>query len=231
MLLLKCVFLPLYFKDVKQLIYIFLSILIFSCANKRKDVSSNFQDRSKLSIVVAHDSLENIYPTFEKEVANWQEFKTVGSFIQKFQKVSPNEALSNALELRDLVMSLKDSLTPQNFEIPSFHARVNVLYNETLRLADLTLIPAITYEDVNLQVDKTLLAFSSITSKINSILSKKRFEDAIDVRIDAIGIDPSKMDSISKKTIQSKDKKRLLKRQKSTSSKVPKLINFDNKKT
>ena len=87
MLLLKCVFLPLYFKDVKQLIYIFLSILIFSCSNKRKDVSSNFQDRSKLSIVVAHDSLENIYPTFEKEVANWQEFKTVVSFIQKFQKV------------------------------------------------------------------------------------------------------------------------------------------------
>lgn len=225
-----CIF-TIYFTNVRHFIYLFLLIFIFSCGKKRKDLATNSQERPKLSVVIEHAAFEDVKPAFEKEIADWQELKTVHSFLQKFQKVSPNEALSNALELRDLVLSLKDSVTPQNFKIPSFEARVNVLYNETLRLADLTLIPAINYEEVNLQVDKTLGAFSSVNSKINTLLSKKRFEDAIKVRIDYdIGIDPTKMDSISKKSIQLNDKKRLLKKGKNKQIILPKLPKFDNKK-
>lgn len=209
--MLKCVFLPYIFKIVKQFIYFFLLIFLFSCGNKSNDITINSQDKSTFSIVKEHDAFENINTSFEREVANWQELKMVDSFITKFQKVSPNEALSNALELRDLVKGLKDSVIPQNFEIPSFHARVNVLYNETLRLADLTLIPAITFEEVNLQVNKTIAAFSSVNSKINTLLSKKRFEDAIDIKFDYIGMDSTKIDSVSKKAIRIKEKKRLLK--------------------
>ena len=141
----------------------------------------------------------------------------VNSFLKKFKNVSPKEALSNALELRDLVVNLKDSLKAETFDIPSFNARVNLLHTETLRLADLTLIPAITSEEVHLQIDKTIAAFSAVNSKINTLLSKKKFEDEIDVTIDFIGIDSSKMDFLSKESLilkeksKSKRKKKFLK--------------------
>ena len=178
--------------------YLVVSVILFSCGNKKTDRIKKTERKSKLSIAKQHGTYEKINAIFEKEVVNWQELNTVHSFIQKFDKVSPNEALSNALELRDLVTILKDSATPNIFDIPSFQARVNILHNETLRLADLTLIPAITSEDVNLQVEKTIAAFSSLNSKINTILSKKRFEDAVDIKIDYIGIDSTKRDNVSK---------------------------------
>lgn len=206
---------------MKQIIYLVVSFFLFSCGNKKTDTIKKTQGKSKLSIAKQHATYEKINPIFEKEVENWQELNTVHSFIQKFDKVSPNEALSNALELRDLVTILKDSVTPNIFDIPSFQARVNILHNETLRLADLTRIPAITFEDVNLQVNKTIVAFSSVNSKINTILSKKQFEDAVDIKIDYIGIDPTKMDSISKKSISFKRKDELVKKKQSNSFKFP----------
>tara|TARA_B110001450_G_scaffold224511_1_gene222166 strand:- start:739 stop:1431 length:693 start_codon:yes stop_codon:yes gene_type:complete len=198
-----------------------ISVFLFSCVNKKTGTLKKTQGKPKLSIAIQHGIYEKINAIFEKEVANWQELNTVHSFIQKFDKVSPNEALSNALELRDLVTILKDSVTPSIFDIPSFQARVNILHNETLRLADLTLIPAITFKDVNLQVDKILAAFSSVNSKINTILSKKQFEDAVDIKIDYIGIDPTKMDSASKKTISFKRKDELVKKKQLNSFKSP----------
>ncbi|WP_158841093.1 hypothetical protein [Polaribacter sp. L3A8] len=191
---------------MKQLMYLLLFVVLFSCGNKKTETLKTDKEKPKLSIAKQHVALVNVKPTYEKEVENWQELKSVKAFIQKFEKVSPNEALSNALELRDLVVSLKDSVKPTLFDNKPFQTRVNVLHNEVLRLADLTFIPAITSEEVNLQVDKTITAFSSVNSKINSILAKKSFEDAIDIEIDYIGIDSTKIDSISKKSINIKRK-------------------------
>ncbi|WP_282071545.1 hypothetical protein [Polaribacter atrinae] len=203
---------------MKQTIYLLLSVILFSCGNKKQETISTLQETPKLSIPAQHISVEDVKPIYEKEIEDWQELKMVNSFIKKFGKVSPNEALSNALELRDLVISLKDSVKPEIFDNPPFQTRINVLHNEVLRLADLTFIPAITSEEVNFQVDKTIAAFSTVNSKINSILAKKRFEEEIDLKFDFIGIDSTQMDSISKKSI-------LLKRQEEDSIKKEELIN------
>ena len=197
---------------MKHILYLFLSLFLFSCGNNKKDALNTTQEIPKRSIAKQHIRLENISPDFKNKVENWGDLQTVTSFIKKFENVSPNEALSNALELRDLVASLKDNEIPEFCDIPSFHARINVLHNETLRLVDLTLIPAITSDEVNLQVDKTIVAFSAVNSKINTIYSKKRFEDAIDIKIDYIGIDSTMMDSVSKKSINLKKKEKLQKR-------------------
>jgi hypothetical protein len=197
---------------VKHILYLFLSLTLFSCGNNKKDALKAKQEKPKRSIAKQHIRLENVSSDFKNKIEGWQDLQNATLFINKFDNVSPNEALSNALELRDLVASLKDNAIPESCDIPSFHARINVLHNETLRLADLTLIPAITSEDVNLQVDKTIAAFSSVNSKINTIYTKKRFEDAIDIEIDYIGIDSTKMDSVSKKSINLKKKEELLKK-------------------
>jgi len=186
---------------VKHILYLFLSLFLFSCVNNKKETFKTTQEKPKRSVVTQHIGLKNVSPDFKNKIENWQDLQTVTLFIKKFENVSPNEALINALELRDLVASLKDNAIPEFCDIPSFHARINVLHNETLRLADLTLIPAITSQEVNLQVNKTIAAFSSVNSKINTIYSKKRFEDAIDIKIDYIGIDSTMMDSVSKKSI------------------------------
>ena len=189
---------------MKQILYLFLSLFLFSCGNNKKETIKNTQEKPKRSVVTKHIGLKNVSPDFKNKIESWQDLQTVNLFIKKFENISPNEALINALELRDLVASLKDNEIPESCDIPSFHARINVLHNETLRLADLTLIPAITSQEVNLQVNKTIAAFSSVNSKINTIYSKKRFEDAINVKIDYIGIDSIMMDSVSKKSINLK---------------------------
>ncbi len=183
---------------------------MFSCGNDKKDTAKTTIEKPKRSIAKKHVRLENVSKDFKDKIENWKDLQTVTEFIKKFNNVSPNEALSNALELRDLVASLKDNKIPTFCNIPSFHARINVLYNETLRLADLTLIPAITSEEINAQVDKTIAAFSSVNSKINSIYTKKRFEDAVDIDVAYIGIDSTKMDSVSKKSINLLEQEQLL---------------------
>ena len=77
-------------------------------------------------------------------------------------------------------------------------------------MADLTLIPAITSQEVNLQINKTIAAFSSVNSKINTVYSKKRFEDAVVVKVDYIGIDSSMIDTTSKKSIKFKKRKKFM---------------------
>ena len=73
----------------------------------------------------------------------------------------------------------------------------------------MTFIPAINAAEVNLQTEKIISAFSGVNSKVNTILSKKRFEDAIDVDLNFIGLDSTKIDSISKKAINLKLKENL----------------------
>jgi uncharacterized protein YfkK (UPF0435 family) len=187
---------------VKNTCYLLLSIILFSCGDKKQENTKNEAIKPLLRVVEKHLPTENIHLKFTKDVENWQELQAVNSFLKKFENVSPNEVLSNALELRDLVKNLKDSVVPVIFNIPSFKARVNVLNSETLRLADLTFIPAIEPEEINTQVNKTIAAFSAVNSKINTILSEKSFEDAIDVNLDFIGIDSTKIDSVSKNSIK-----------------------------
>ena len=65
----------------------------------------------------------------------------------------------------------------------------------------MTSIPAIKAEEVNVQTEKTIAAFSAVNAKINTILAKKRFEEAIDVDGIFVGLDSTKMDSVSRKSV------------------------------
>ena len=164
-----------------------------------------------MSIAEIHTATENVLSTHLKEVKDWNELQDIDSFFVKYRKITPNEALSNAIELKDLIKRLNDSVKPEKFKIPSLTARINILYNEALRLADLTRIGAIKAQEVNTQVDKTMAAFSNINTKINSILAKIRFENEIDIDVTFIGLDTTKMDAFFNKPIKQIKKVNLLK--------------------
>ena len=184
-------------------------VVFFSCNGKKKQNLQKQDVKPLLSVVKEYGVAEKVDTLFLKEVEDWAELKAVDNFLLRFKKVSPNEVLSNALELEGLVKSLKDSVKPVLFDVPSFIVRVHILHDETLRLSDMTFIPAINAAEVNLQTEKIISAFSGVNSKVNTILSKKRFEDAIDVDVNFIGLDSTKIDSISKKAINLKLKENL----------------------
>ena len=193
--------------------YIYLLVLFvftFSCQNN-EEKNAEKKPKALMSIAKMHTATENVLSSYLKEVKDWNELQDIDSFFVKFRKITPNEALSNAIELKDLIKRLKDSVKPEKFKIPSLTARINILYNEALRLADLTRIGAIKAQEVNTQVDKTMAAFSNINTKINSILAKIRFENEIDIDVTFIGLDTTKMDTFFNKPINQIKEVNLLK--------------------
>jgi hypothetical protein len=194
---------------VKYIYLLIILFLTFSCQNNEGNDTVK-KTKPLMSIAAMHTATENVLSTHLKEVKDWNALKDIDSFFVKFRKITPNEALSNAIELKDLIKHLNDSV-PEKFKIPSLTARINILYNEALRLADLTRIGAIKAQEVNTQVDKTMAAFSNINTKINSILAKIRFENEIDIDVTFIGLDTTKMDAFFNKPIKQIKKVNLLK--------------------
>ena len=187
-------------QTVKYISLLLLSVFLISCGNNQQKADVK-KPKPLMSLIQTHSTTKNIKPIFLKEIKDWNELKAIDSFFVKFRKISANEVLSNAIELKDLIKSLKDSVKPTRFNIISLDARINILYTEALRLADLTEIGAIKATEVNTQLDKTIAAFSNVTIKINTVLEKINFENEINIDITFIGLDTTKIDTISKKSI------------------------------
>ena len=123
-----------------------------------------------------HEKASKVQAKYQPEIEEWQEYEDLSVFLHQYTSISPNDALNNSRELNEISKRVVDSLKPAIFETPAFNARVNLLYNETLRIVDMSSIPAIKANEVNNHVDKILTAFSSINSKINTTLKQLELE-------------------------------------------------------
>jgi len=204
---------------IKYSFIFLLPFLLFSCTEKQKqEVLKKENKKPLLSVSKKHRAIIPAKAVFIKELGDWKEYRNLKNFMVQFQQITPNEALSNALELKDLTKSLKDSLHPKILDNKAFKAREDVLYNETLRLADMTHIPAIKAAEINKQVDQILEVYNALNTKINTIFIQKSFEDNLNFDEVYIGIDTTKIDSTSKvyldkmkpKEIKPQKKKRLV---------------------
>ena len=159
---------------------LFFWVLFFvSCQSKPQQQTTTVAEKSDFSIARKHKETQPLDKSVSKKFDNWQEYEAVENFLVKFKSISPNEALNNSKELSDLVRNLRDSIKPDFLESPAFHARVNLLYNETLRLYDMSSISAIEYNEVNTQVEKLLEAFASVNSKINIIARQIELDNQV----------------------------------------------------
>ncbi len=149
-----------------------------SCQNK-KATQNTVVERSELSVAQKHEKINDLTPKSQKKIDDWLEYESLKNFLDRFNSISPNEALNNSKELNDLVKSLRDSVTPKFLESDAFKARVNLLLNESMRLYDMSSISSIKATEVNAQVEKLLLAFSSINSKINTIVKQADLDDEV----------------------------------------------------
>ena len=164
---------------MKYIIYSICALFFLSC-NDGKINSKQAIKKPQLSQIKKHVKISKIHAKYQTEIEEWQEYENLSVFLNQFASISPNDALNNSRELNDLAKNLVDSLKPVIFETPAFSARVNLLYNQTLRLFDMSSIPAIKANEVNNHIDKVLNAFSSINSKINTTLKQRELELSVE---------------------------------------------------
>ena len=216
---------------IKYFLSFLLLILFFSCEQKQKKIILKKQSKYFPSIVKKQGAIAPVQNQFLSKLDSWKEYHNLSDFILRFEKTSPNEALSNALELKDLIKSLKDSV-PKTLQNNALKARINVLHNEALRLADMSYITSIKTENVNNQIKKILETYNALNIKINTIFLQKKFEESIDLKNLYIGIDTTKVDSSSIIALKTKTPKKLknfnkIKKQRKN---INKLIKKSNRK-
>ena len=161
-------------------IFFILFFLVFLSCKNTSATQEKVVLKSEMNIVKKHNVTLELEELSKNKITQWNEYQLVSNKLEQFSAISANEALNNALKLSEVVTFLKDSIRPKELLNLSFRTRVNVLENEVLRLKDMTYIPAITADEVNIQVDKILAAFSATNSKINTIYSQLKVEQEID---------------------------------------------------
>ena len=172
---------------IKKIIFLVLLIIVFSCD---KAVS-------KRNIEVARDSLVSNtlkvnYPVAKlnskakKLVENWDEYQNIEELLKQYQHITTNMALLNAKELSVLSKQLKDSIRVEQLNIPAVKIRLNVLHNETLRLADMETIPSITESEVIEEKNNILDAYSALNLKINNIVNQENLNQELSNFVDEV---------------------------------------------
>lgn len=176
-------------------------LFIISC-KKDKSEKKNIPtiiDSTRADYIKINHLITRLNPKSKTMVESWGEYQKVDELIQQYNKISISDALLNAKELSELSQQLKDSIRIEKLNIPSVKIRLNVLYNETLRLADMATIYDIKNSEV-IQKNKNILeAYSALNLKINNIISKEKLNKDVNEFIEEI----INSDSVkSKKTIE-----------------------------
>ena len=165
---------------MRLLLSAFTFLFLFSCQNNKRIKQAN-TPKPQMSIIENHKKTIGLDNIAKKNVSTWNEYKSLQEFLQKFESISANEAINNAVELSHLVKIIKDSIRPKELLNSPFRARINVLHSEALRLKDMTLIPAITSKEVHNQVAKIIEAFSATSTKINAVFHQLEVKKEIDI--------------------------------------------------
>jgi len=173
--------------DMKNIFSIFLLLFLLSC-NKVKSTKEGIvaQDTIQTSLIKANDFAIKLNPKAKKMVENWGEYQKLDEFIQQYRNISISNALLNAKELSELSQQLKDSIRVEKLKTPSVKIRLNVLYNETLRLADMSTINHISNSEV-IQENKNIIeAYTALKLKINNIISQEKLNNDVNEFIEEI---------------------------------------------
>ncbi len=172
---------------LKKVILLSLIALFISCtktiSRKNNEISrdSLIGNTNKVKLQIAKLNSKAI-----KLVETWDEYQNIDELLKQYQNINSNLALLNAKELAVLAKQLKDSIRVEILKIPSVKIRLNVLHNETLRLADMNTIPSITEEEVVEENSNILNAYSALNLKINNIVNQENLNEELSSFIDEV---------------------------------------------
>lgn len=163
-------------------LYTLLLGSLYCCKKSTQKVVENIK-KSDNNITINHKAASKVNSSSLKKITPWKEYAAFNDFIKRFEKTTPDEAFDNVSELKELTFALEDSLNINSFKNNAFKSRLHVLENEVMRLDDMQDISAITAKEVNLQIDKIFLVFSSLNQKINTVFNQQNFEQQLDSNV------------------------------------------------
>ena len=182
-----------------------LSLLLTSCKNKERETAKeNTIVVSESSVIKSDKPISRLNAESEKLVAPWKEYQKFDDLISQYQEISVNEALLNSVELSVLAQQLRDSIRVEKLNIPEVKIRLNVLYTQTLRLADMSTIPTITEQLVAEENNNIIEAFSALNLKINNMNAQDKLNSEISKFIDEV-LEQPKTDSIKTDSIKKEE--------------------------
>ncbi len=167
--------------------YIILILLLISCKNKEKvDQDAAAINEEILSTIKSDKPITNLNNKAKDLVKTWPEYQNFNDLINQYQEITVSEALLNSVELSELAKHLRDSIRVEKLNIPEVKIRLNVLYSETLRLADMSSIPTISQASVEQENNNMVDAFSALNLKINNMNLQEELNSEISKFIDEV---------------------------------------------
>ncbi len=157
---------------------ILLMFLSFGCSKSNQAASVTAQnDMSKSTGTNLTHSLGQVLSSDARQlVDNWEEYSAVEELILQYYNISVTDALAKANELSVATQQLTDSIRVERFERPDLKIRLNILNNSALRLNDLSQINEVETEEIKTEVRNLVGVFSSINTKLNTIVINENLE-------------------------------------------------------
>jgi len=176
--------------------FLLLTLFLSACKNKeQKTEEENNSIPMESSAIKSEKPITRLNSKSEELVATWAEYQKFDELITQYQEISMNEALLNSVELSELALQLRDSIRVEKLDLPEVKIRLNVLYSETLRLADMSTIPTITEALVAQENNNVIDAYSALNLKINNMSSQDQLNEEISKFVDEV-LDEPKRDSL-----------------------------------
>ena len=172
--------------------YNFLILILISCKNNEKrEQNGDAIKKERLRKIKSDKPIIALNTKAKNLVKSWPEYQNFEDLIMQYQEITISEALLNSVELSVLAQHLKDSIRVEKLNIPEVKIRLNVLYSETLRLADMSSIPTVTEASVEQENNNMINAFSALNLKINNMNLQEELNSEISKFIDEVLDSPS----------------------------------------
>lgn len=166
---------------IKQLIFIGV-ILLCSCNQKTNSLDN--KEKKDTTSVVKKSYTKTVFlsENARKEIVDLKYFDEFEKILDRFYHSNPEEIKLNTTDLNEVLVRLKDSITIEKINRPDVKARFNILYNESLRLLDMSSISTISQVEINHKVKNIIDAYESIITKINQVYLMNANEENVDVQ-------------------------------------------------
>ena len=166
---------------IKQLIFIGV-VLLCSCNQKTNTLDN--KEKKDTTAVVQKSYTKTVFlsENARKEIVDLKYFDEFENIMDRFYNSNPEEIKLNTTDLNEVLGRLKDSITIEKINRPDVKARFNILYNESLRLLDMSSISTISQEEVDHKIENIIYAYESIITKINQVYLMNANEENVDVQ-------------------------------------------------
>ena len=162
----------------KKFFLYFLLFIGISCKDIKKNETNLQLDTLKVKTTskIVNSLGETLTTASRKLVEDWPEYEVLDELINDYYNITNDDALLKAKDLSTYSQQLRDSIRIDILDRSDIKIRLNVLYNTSLRLADMETIKTIKSEEIKTEVTNIIDAFSAINSKINNILAQQNIE-------------------------------------------------------